>query len=377
MPTTRFLKRLLGTATKAVQFKAAVLKKERYRELAKAVHLRQWDQVQAKLTKALSGLFDKQVKDAQSRIEKSQEVFDARDYDKSLTSTAAPILAQAYIDAALVQLKLMRVDLDKVRKASTASDYLAGTDRSLPSVVLNTASGDISIDFATEYPAWMKASMKKHLEDAFNEPYWQEINDTTADDIKDYLDKAADDGWSIPETAKAITTHFGLEYTKARATNVARTELGNILNAARSEAIDDVIKHAGSDLPIKKTWLSVLGPTTRKEHADLDGVPANEDGLWNLGGVLCRWPGDIKLPARNRCNCQCTIVASFGMLDADADALIDDYEDRTAEDLEKSWRSKVFCPTGEGGGVDPTCGHSNPGAHAMAVVSSMLSIRSD
>lgn len=54
---------------------------------------------------------------------------------------------------------------------------------------------------------------------------------------------------------------------------------------------------------MKLTWLSVLGTTTRATHAMLDGVPADEDGLWELGGVRVPWPGHWSLEAGERCNC--------------------------------------------------------------------------
>jgi hypothetical protein len=64
---------------------------------------------------------------------------------------------------------------------------------------------------------------------------------------------------------------------------------------------------------INKSWLSVLGNTTRDAHADLDGVMADADGLWDLNGVKIPWPGHVSLPASDRCNCQCTIVTEFGV----------------------------------------------------------------
>ena len=75
-------------------------------------------------------------------------------------------------------------------------------------------------------------------------------------------------------------------------------------------------------------WLSVLGNTTRDTHAGLDGVPAGADNRWALGGVRVRWPADINLPVEERANCRCTVNSEFGMDDAIAWRLIEEYEGR-------------------------------------------------
>ena len=49
-------------------------------------------------------------------------------------------------------------------------------------------------------------------------------------------------------------------------------------------------------------WLSIRGNTTRESHAELDGVVVPHGGRFNLGGVMIKYPGDIALPAKDRCN---------------------------------------------------------------------------
>jgi hypothetical protein len=121
------------------------------------------------------------------------------------------------------------------------------------------------------------------------------------------------------------------EFYHNRGQNIARTESGNALNGARSAAMDRLQEEVPG-LKTKKTWMSVLGTTTRDSHAELDGVPADEDGMWNLAGYDVPWPGHWSLPPSERCNCQCTIVEGWGMGDEAAEQLIADYNERLNEE---------------------------------------------
>ena len=80
-------------------------------------------------------------------------------------------------------------------------------------------------------------------------------------------------------------------------------------------------------VPMAQTWLSVLGDTTRDTHAALDGVPANENGMWDLAGYMVPWPSHTSLPAGERCNCMCTINMEIGMDEGSAQQLRSEYEE--------------------------------------------------
>lgn len=217
-------------------------------------------------------------------------------------------------------------------KASTATEWLESIDdddpEELQDVVFTTPHGSVRMGILTEYPAWMKSSIEDRLSETFSEPYWDDISKTTGGDINEVLRKGLIDGWSIEDMAKEMSERFGSDYPLSRGRLIARTESGNALNGARSAVIDQLISDLGMQDVIKKIWLSVLGNTTRDTHAHLDGVPADKDGCWALGGIRCRWPGDVKLPADERIQCQCTVYSSFGMNNDTADELIADAEIR-------------------------------------------------
>jgi len=84
----------------------------------------------------------------------------------------------------------------------------------------------------------------------------------------------------------------------------------------------------GPQVPMKPSWLSVLGNTTRDTHAILDGTPADGEGLFNVGGYRVPWPAHYSLPPGERCNCQCTLTTEFGMDEEEARGLIAEHEER-------------------------------------------------
>jgi len=278
------------------------------------------------------------------------KVFNPRDWDLELIQTVAKPLSEAACKAMVAQSIEMRSQIKSYSrlgfKASTASDYLDARELHFKDYPLPTPYGEVFIRVPTEFPPWMKDAIKSNLQESFNQPYWAGINDTTDGDIDGFLEQAITDGMAPRETAKTMLQRYGSDYPMTRGLNIARTESGNALNGARSKSMDALIDELGMADVIKKVWLSVLSKTTRDEHAHLDGVPAASDGTWVLAGIKIRWPSDVRLPASQRCNCFCTIVSQFGMTNSTADELIQEYNDIT---------TKSFCPTGPGGGVDPTC----------------------
>ena len=140
------------------------------------------------------------------------------------------------------------------------------------------------------------------------------------------------EGWSIPQMSRAISKRMGdNRYTRKRSTKIARTESTGPLNGTRKESINQANQIPGNEGLVKSIWLSVLAPTTRDPHANLDGVPADEDGMWNLDGYVIPWPGHYTLPPEHRCNCMCSIYAEIGMTNAEAQQLIGQHTERVVE----------------------------------------------
>lgn len=171
---------------------------------------------------------------------------------------------------------------------------------------------DLPANIATEMPEWLAEAMKQGLDDTFSHSYWEAINETTRNDIQRLLSRGLEEGYSIRTLANAISS-LSTEYSRARATNVARTEATGAMNNGHQIGIQKVGE--ALKMPMGKEWLSVLGSTTRPTHADADGQMVEASAMFNVGGYDARYPGDPMLPAEERCQCQCTIISSIMMGD--------------------------------------------------------------
>lgn len=159
-----------------------------------------------------------------------------------------------------------------------------------------------------ELPQWMQDAAAEAIYDTFEQPYWQQVAQTTRDDVQTTLQRGIREGLSVPKVAQAVMDNRGPGYAKWRGLNTARTESGNMLNAGHRAGMQQLEEDLGIRIDVE--WLSILGTTTRPEHAEMDGVTVRQGEMFNLDGWDVPWPGHYSLPARHRCNCQCTVLSA-------------------------------------------------------------------
>lgn len=219
------------------------------------------------------------------------------DTDESkLVGIATPVLLGLFVVGARSE-----EELTKATKRTTAEEIAERLEIDVPDSI---AIGP--------FPSWLIAAANEALTDTMRQPYWMDIPKTTREDIAATLRQGIEDGLSIRRMAELIMKVHGDAYTRARATNVARTESTSMLNAGHSASIAQLEDESG--LPMGKEWVSVLGNTTRASHAAMDGKQTeSSEGKFVLSGVETPWPGHHALPAGERCNCQCTIISSFNV----------------------------------------------------------------
>ena len=298
----------------AVRTKRAVQGIER-KELTKSVHLKQVKRLEDAIEDTLEEFFLKQIYTTVSRLKKTEEkslaqnAFNSQEWTDELVNRLFPVFAQGMIEAANAQLKIL--DASGL-KASTATEYLEGLEdldlggfEFVVPIGVEGTTTTVMLNIATEFPQYMLDAIDELLGELFEQDFWRDISQTTLDDIEALVTQGLQEGWSIRKIATELATSLGgdSEYALIRAKRIARTESGHILNGARVRAIDQFLEETGLHDSVKKVWLSVLGNTTRETHANLDGVPADREGKWFLGGVHVRWPSDIVLPPGERINC--------------------------------------------------------------------------
>ena len=224
--------------------------------------------------------------------------------------------------------------VDVTKSIKDASNWVEENPDDWEELMQEVQKVGLPFGIMTQLPDDLKAIIMRELKNSFSQEYWGTISDTTKDDVITYLMQGIERGWSIDKMASKMAEVFQgtgtYQYARMRARRIAITEVGNALNGARKEStaiIQQEIPQAG----IRQMWMSILSDTTRDTHANLDGVPEDENGMWNLAGINIPWPAHYTLPAKERCNCRCTITAEFGISDEEAQQLINEYWERVNE----------------------------------------------
>jgi hypothetical protein len=126
------------------------------------------------------------------------------------------------------------------------------------------------------------------------------ITETTRKVVRDVLNQAAADGLGIAEAARNLRAKV-VQLVPTRARRIVRTELITAANYGSQ------LGAAATGLNLDKFWIATPGSRTRPTHrtADRQTVPMN--GVFTVGGLAARYPGDPLLSAAERCNCRCSI----------------------------------------------------------------------
>ncbi len=107
-------------------------------------------------------------------------------------------------------------------------------------------------------------------------------------------------GEGINDAGKRVKR--ALEQNANNAFRIVRTETTRIMNQGE---LDSMAHAKDVGLPIKKQWVSTLGPTTRSSHAALDGEIKDIDEPFSNGLM---YPGDPSRPPEEIINCSCTMI---------------------------------------------------------------------
>jgi len=236
------------------------------------------------------------------------QVNNSKEFKKELFSAIALPMVQEFVDGANAMIEFNAGVLKEKSATTTAQEAAIKYDIDLGEV-LGYIEG---FDVALQWPDWMIEEALKGLADTISRPYWDAINETFTDRAATLLKDGIEQGWSIPRIAKGLREASGSpddQWIKTRSKNIARTETGNMQSAGARSSIDKLNEETG--LNFRAEWSSVLGSTSRPSHMELHGVIADENGMFNLDGVLIPWPSHPDLPAANRCNCACAIFSAL------------------------------------------------------------------
>ncbi len=114
------------------------------------------------------------------------------------------------------------------------------------------------------------------------------------------------EGASIPRIRDAIEVILGDLAWEDRAVTIARTETIGAYNAGTLTAW--LTFQAALDEKVDKVWVATHDHRTRHDHRDADGQRVALDGVFMVGGVPLRFPGDPAAPPGKVVNCRCTMI---------------------------------------------------------------------
>jgi hypothetical protein len=127
------------------------------------------------------------------------------------------------------------------------------------------------------------------------------MEQTSKNTLKTIIQRAFDEGLSIPETQRLIEAKF-TDMAKIRSERIARTE---VVGASNYGAL---VGAKGTGLSLMKVWISTKDKRTRLDHEDAEGTAVEIDAQFPVGGDMLDFPGDQNGSPGNVINCRCTVV---------------------------------------------------------------------
>lgn len=126
------------------------------------------------------------------------------------------------------------------------------------------------------------------------------VTDYTKETLRRVIEKALEEGLSIPNTIKLIRADLP-DIIKWRAERIARTEIVAASNAGSLAGAE------ATGLDYKKIWLARLDSRVRDSHALANNQKVGKNEPFRVGGIVLRYPGDPIGTADEVVNCRCAI----------------------------------------------------------------------
>lgn len=176
-----------------------------------------------------------------------------------------------------------------------------------PGATKDSFPADLGFGFDIDLPADVRKGIASALDDTFEEDYWTGIEQTVLDDLEKTFADAFDDGTEFREITKQVEDILHGEGGRNRAANIARTEMTGAMGAGQHEAR---LWLEEEDVVNGKEWIDTGDTNTRDTHLAAGGQTRKVKEEFDVGGYPAMYPGDRKLPAKERCRCRCSAVST-------------------------------------------------------------------
>lgn len=169
-----------------------------------------------------------------------------------------------------------------------------------------------SIEFAVSDNLWLD-SLKNHNAKLLTDIKY-ELENTLRQNARQEIVSGLSQGKPYTEVAKSIKERFNV--TAGRAKTITFTEMHKSYSKGRVEGINTATKSAERlGLKMIKVWRHNAVGVPREDHLEMDGVPADENGIFTLpDGTTTEAPGLTGI-AEHDINCHCTVETELEGLD--------------------------------------------------------------
>jgi hypothetical protein len=166
---------------------------------------------------------------------------------------------------------------------------------------------DELLDLSIDIPESVLGGIREELDLMMEETYWADTSDVTVRQISEAVKDGIAAGETMREIALRVRGVLGEDAVR-RAQLIAQTEVTGAINAGQHSAREYLVQE---DIITGKEWTSNHDQKTRPDHVTADGQRrANNVDFELSDGSKCRYPGDRRLPAKQRCRCRCTAIAT-------------------------------------------------------------------
>lgn len=125
------------------------------------------------------------------------------------------------------------------------------------------------------------------------------ISETTREALRMVISDGVDKGLAWRDIGRNIEKVYGDDFDARRSMMIARTEIVAASNFGAREGAK------ATGLELEKEWVSTPDDRTRDTHVDCNGQTRDMDEYYKVGKSRGMFPGDPKLPAKERIHCRC------------------------------------------------------------------------
>ena len=127
------------------------------------------------------------------------------------------------------------------------------------------------------------------------------VAESTRQQIVTLIIAGQKEGLGSDEIARSISKAIP-SISRTRGALIARTETHGAANFGADQSA------RATSLKLEKEWVSTNDHRTRHDHRDADGLKADMDAAFTVGGEKLMYPGDPNGSAGNIINCRCAVI---------------------------------------------------------------------